>query len=244
MHPDIQERKETEGTDQHPHEDTMRDQIIRKGKLILYNGTLNPQLDESVVTLQRYSCFGANMFPNKHADLQLAAGITSPHPGDGKSVVAANLATFLALDTQDETVLIDLNANGPKAHQIFGVPAAPGILDSLRGDTITLSRTAIKGLWVLPLGTSTLSTMTFDRVVELRETISTLKRQFRFILIDLPSVLHGSFPGMISSHLDGYFVVVSAGKTTKTDIRQVMHLLNEQKVIGFMMNRVPKEMMA
>jgi Mrp family chromosome partitioning ATPase len=211
--------------------------------LILYNRPANPLLDESVVTVQRYNCFGTNLFPSKSStDVQLAAGVTSVANGDGKTVVSANLATFFALDTQDDTVLIDLNFNNPQLHHVFGLHPTPGVLDSLRTDTITLSRTAIKGLWVLPLGELKSTAMGFDKVIELREVIATLKQHFRFIVIDMPSVHDQSFPAMITSHLDGYVVVVAAGKTKKTDISSLVVTLNENKVIGFVMNRVSKGM--
>jgi Mrp family chromosome partitioning ATPase len=47
---------------------------------------------------------------------------------------------------------------------------------------------------------------------------------------------------MITSHLDGYVVVVAAGRTKKTDISNLVVTLNENKVIGFVMNRVSKGM--
>ncbi len=238
MTPDIEDNNAIpEYRDEEP-EEQGRQQIVRKGKLILYNRPANPSLDESIVSVQRYNCFGSNLFPSRNAELQLAAGVTSAANGDGKTMVAANLATFFALDTQDDTVLIDLNFRQPKLHEVFGVHPTPGILDSLRNDTITLSRSAIKGLWILPLGEMKGTMMSFDKILELREVIGTLKRQFRFIVVDLPSAMEQSFPGMISSHLDGYVVVVSAGKTKKTEIRNLVTSLNENKIIGFVMNRV------
>jgi Mrp family chromosome partitioning ATPase len=238
MTPDIDDNAIPEYRDEPEDGSQGRQQLVRKGKLILYNRPANPVLDESIVSVQRYNCFGSNLFPSRNADLQLAAGVTSASNGDGKTLVAANLATFFALDTQDDTVLIDLNFRQPKQHEIFGISSTPGILDSLRNDTITLSRSAIKGLWVLPMGDSKGNVIGFDKILELREVIATLKRQFRFIVVDLPSAMEQSFPGMISSHLDGYVVVVSAGKTKKADIRNLVTTLNESKIIGFVMNRV------
>lgn len=238
MTPDIQDENAMPEYQDESGEGHGRQQIVRKGKLILYNRPANPILDETTVSVQRYNCFGSNLFPSRNADLQLAVGVTSGGEGDGKTVVAANLATFFALDTQDDTVLIDLNFRKPKLHQIFGINSTPGILDSLRNDTITLSRSAIKGLWILPLGEMKGGGMSFDKVLELREVIATLKRQFRFIVVDLPSTFEQSFPGMISSHLDGYVVVVAAGKTKKTEIKNLVNVLNENKIIGFVMNRV------
>ena len=79
--------------------------------------------------------------------------------------------------------------------------------------------------------------MDFDKVIELRETIATLKRQFRFIVLDLPGALQPDFPVMLSSQLDGYFFVVATGRTKSTDIREAFQVLNEKKIIGFIMNR-------
>jgi Mrp family chromosome partitioning ATPase len=213
-------------------------QIIRKGKLVLYNSPEETFIDESVISVQRYNCFGAHLFPGRNSDLQLMAGVTSPHPRDGKTTAAANLATFLAVDTQDDTVLVDLSFRRPSVHTLFGIAPAPGIMDSLKSDTITVTRSAIKGLWILPFGTMSFSQITFDRIIELRETLVTLKRQFRFVILDLPSVLNSDFPNMLSGSLDGYFVVAQVGKTKKTEIKQVLDVLNESKVIGFIMNRI------
>lgn len=214
-----------------------RRQIIRKGKLILYNRPENPVLDESIVTVKRYNCFGSGLFPDRNADLQFTTGVTSVHSGDGKTLVASNLAAFFALDTQDDTVLIDLNFRRPKLHQVFGISASPGVLESLHTDTITLARSAIKGLWILPLGSARVGPFSFDRVLELREILATLKRQFRFVVLDLPSTIEPDFPAMVGSYLDGYFLVISAGNTKKTEVSKALHVLNENKVIGLVMNR-------
>ncbi|MER3523671.1 MAG: hypothetical protein C4326_06265 [Ignavibacteria bacterium] len=215
-----------------------RQQLIRKGKLLFYNRKVMPDLDESVVSVQRYHAFGTSLFPSNSADARFTVGITSASPGDGKTVVAANLATFLALDTEDDTVLVDLNFSHPKQHAVFGVPSSPGILDAVDADTITLSRTSIKGLWLVPLGALAEGKAGLNRILEVREVIATLKQHFRFVVIDLPSARDPNFPTMLTSQLDGYIVVVSVGKTKKTEVTSIMPMLNENKVIGFVMNRV------
>lgn len=48
--------------------------------------------------------------------------VTSPLPGDGKSVVAANLAIFMAKAGKN-TLLIDANLRRPMLHEVFGLPA-------------------------------------------------------------------------------------------------------------------------
>ncbi|MGA9117346.1 MAG: CpsD/CapB family tyrosine-protein kinase [Bacteroidota bacterium] len=205
------------------------------GKRISLGGIPDPPLDQTVVTVDRYACLGSNLFPGKISEAQLAVGVTSPNPREGRTVVASNLAAFFAVDTRDETVLVDLSFRRPRVHEVFGVPSSPGILESVRTRSVALSRTAIPGLWVLPLGFSDFGRMTFDRVLELRETIAALKRAFRFVVVDMPPVLQSDFPGMVSSQLEGYFVVVASGSTRITEVRDGVRILNLQKIIGFVM---------
>lgn len=213
-------------------------QIARREKRIEFADGIHPELDESVVTIQRYSSFGTNLFPGKIADLQLMAGVTSAHGRSGKTTVAANLAAFFATDAREETVLVDVSFRRPRLHQIFGIPAAPGVLESVRTDSIILSPTSIKNLWAIPMGFSDFGPMTFEKVGELRESLHALKKRFRFIVLDLPAALQSDFPGMISSLLDGYIMVVVENRTRVTDVRKAMHVLNEKKVLGFVMNKM------
>ncbi len=244
MNPDIEDAQPAEEYhDENEHQDGRRQQIVRKGKLILYNRPANVVLDENTVTMQRYNSFGSNLFPGKDSDLQIIAGVTSPQRGEGKTLVAANLATFFALDVRDDTVLVDLNLRSARVHEIFGVPSGPGIMDSISGtDTIALWRSSIRGLWILPAGANLKGPLTFDRAMELRDVLTTLRRQFRFVVVDLPAALDPEFPGMVGSHLDGYFLVASVGSTKKTHISQAINVLNESKIIGFIMNKVPSKM--
>jgi Mrp family chromosome partitioning ATPase len=212
-------------------------EVVRKGKTILYHETPSPSLDSSVVTVQRYGCFGAHLFPAKSAHVQLTAGVTSCRPREGKTLVAANMAAFFATEAREDALIVDLSFRRPRLHHIFGVPSSPGIQESLRTDTVMVYRTSIRHLWMLPLGFSDYGPMTFDRIVELRDTLNALKSRFRFIVLDLPAALQADFPGMVSGHLDGYFLVVMKGRTKSTDVRHVLQVLGEQKVLGFVMNR-------
>src|SRR5262249_25897846 len=52
--------------------------------------------------------------------------ITSTGPGEGKSMVAANLAISLAQASQ-RVLLIDADMRKPRAHNIFSMPQEPGL---------------------------------------------------------------------------------------------------------------------
>src|SRR6185295_602987 len=80
--------------------------------------------------------------------------ITSTAPGEGKTVVAANLALSLAASGQ-RVLLIDGDMRRPKTHELFDLPQEPGLSNVLVGNTPSseaIQKTNINGLWVLTAG--------------------------------------------------------------------------------------------
>ena len=57
--------------------------------------------------------------------------VTSPHQGDGKSTVTANLAISLAKASRS-VLLIDCDMRRPSLHRTFGVPNKAGLVDALK----------------------------------------------------------------------------------------------------------------
>ena len=59
--------------------------------------------------------------------------MTSTGPGEGKTVVAANLAIGLAL-TGQRVLLVDGDMRRPRIHDLFNLPLQPGLSDLLGSD--------------------------------------------------------------------------------------------------------------
>ncbi|MBA3273237.1 MAG: hypothetical protein H0T11_05115, partial [Chthoniobacterales bacterium] len=80
--------------------------------------------------------------------------VTSPSPGDGKSVVATNLAVGLALNGR-RILLVDANFRRPELHKIFGIAndnGFAGVLASSDSFAMAVQPTQIPNLDVLPSG--------------------------------------------------------------------------------------------
>ncbi len=80
--------------------------------------------------------------------------VTSTGPGEGKSVVSANLAMSLALAGQ-RVLLIDADMRRPKVHELFGVALEPGLSNVMVGDakaSETVKRTLTPNLWLMTSG--------------------------------------------------------------------------------------------
>ncbi|HVX39479.1 MAG TPA: polysaccharide biosynthesis tyrosine autokinase [Gemmatimonadaceae bacterium] len=89
------------------------------------------------------------------ADAPVQLAVTSPNVGDGKSLVAANLAISFA-EAGYRTLLIDGDIRRGTLHDLFGASRRPGLLDCLAtGLSLdeAVIRTAITNLSFLPSGT-------------------------------------------------------------------------------------------
>ena len=81
--------------------------------------------------------------------------VTSANPGEGKTLVATNLALTFALDGQ-QTLLIDADLRKPRIHKTFQMGLRPGLSNYLTGGATLeeiLRPASIPNLSVLPAGT-------------------------------------------------------------------------------------------
>ncbi len=126
--------------------------LVRLIKSIVINDEPGKYIDESVIKFKYYNTFNYSFLSKEHENIHLAFGITGTRRGVGKTLVACNLAVSLALGSQKDTVLVDLNVSNPRLHQIFGVPQSPGLAEAFLDGQVHISRTAIDNLSVLTIG--------------------------------------------------------------------------------------------
>ena len=207
-------------------------------KPVVFSTTPGKSVNESIVAYQLYNCFNYSLFVNnsKHKEMKYMIGVTSPNAGEGKTTTACNLATALSLSSQRKTVLIDLNTNKPRVHEIFGTPISPGFTDALLGDEICVTPTQIENLSVLPSGN--LKNLPPNRLINFNIVAYSLFQTFEFIVVDLSSVDAKNFPTLIANQLNGLIVVVESSRTKRSDISRLFRRVNEKNVIGFVMNKI------
>jgi Mrp family chromosome partitioning ATPase len=147
--------------------------------------------------------------------------VASPQPGDGRSMVAANLALAFA-DTSRWVLLIDGNARTPSLHGAFSVRNDWGLADLLREDTAIdlydfrrlFQRSAVAGLWVLPAGTGPLDLSSRQAQDRLSDLVARARMEFHNVIVDTPP---GPLPEVpiLANSADGVLLVVRASKTTQ-----------------------------
>jgi len=160
--------------------------------------------------------------------------VASPKHGDGRSMVAANLALAFA-DTSRWVLLIDTNSETPSLHSAFSVPNDWGLADALREETAVdlydfqhlFKRSSVAGLWVLPAGTGPIDLRSQQARDRLSDLLARARVEFHNVIVDTPP---GSVPEvrLLAGSADGVLMVVRASKTTqRSAIQLAQHFSGE-----------------
>ncbi len=261
-----QEQKDaavTGGGVQQPQENsalvTVPNESVRAPRAIVQLPVVPKKINSSLVSFRYYNSFNYDLLPKCENEVHVALGITSANKGEGKSLVACNLAVSLAMGYQKKTVLVDLNVDHPTLHQVFGAPAGPGLLEALMGEDIHVSPTKIPHLSIFAAGTGTSGKngssaakktspernirpnsmgLGLAQMPAFADVIYSLKQEYEFVIVDMPSINNGRFPILFANRLSGLLVVVDTTKTRRPDIDKMFRQISEQQVLGFIFNRV------
>jgi capsular exopolysaccharide synthesis family protein len=167
--------------------------------------------------------------------------VTSPGPGDGKSITVANLALTMAQEFQRRVVLVDADFRGSSIHSLFGLQGTPGLADLLAGEA-TLDDVMVQlpdyRLTIIPAGniphfpTELLSSTIMRRVVD------TLRSRFDKVLFDMPAVTPLADVATFAPLADGVVMVVRAGVTQRPALNEALAAFDEEKVLGLVLNDI------
>jgi polysaccharide biosynthesis transport protein len=155
--------------------------------------------------------------------------ITSSVKGEGKSVVAANLAYSLARDMGKRTLLIDGDLKCSTVHQYWGILQSPGLRNILQGSHSVDSCLRQEGelpLWILPAGVDRGRAVgDRSRGNGISEIVGELKERFDFILIDAPPVLPLADMHVMAGMADMVAFVIRAGLTPRNIVDRALQTL-------------------
>ncbi|MFP3867927.1 MAG: GumC family protein [Desulfobacteraceae bacterium] len=169
--------------------------------------------------------------------------VTSPNPGEGKTTLAVNLATSLALQGR-KVVLIDADLRKPDIHRIFHQDYRPGLSDLLAGNDTSaiqvLRLTEIPNLFLVPGGTILESPTELLSSEMFKEYLKHLQKDFHHIILDSSPILGFADGLIVSSQADGVLLVIKHHFTPLEAGRLARELLQQvrARVIGTVMNNV------
>ena len=169
-------------------------------------------------------------------------GVTSPYDGEGKTMVAINLAISLAMEDHQTSLLVDANLRQPRVRHMFGWQPGPGLGDYLvSGASIEelLINPGIGRFVVLPGGQPQSSSSEMIGSRRMTRLVEELKGRYasRVVVFDLPSLLTAADVIAFAPHIDAMLLVVEEGKTRREDVSRAAELLSNTHVIGTVLNK-------
>jgi polysaccharide biosynthesis transport protein len=144
--------------------------------------------------------------------------LTSPCPGEGKTVVTANLGLALA-EVSSRVLLIDGDISRGSLSKMLGFPERPGLVDLLEADPDRnalefIQRTRTQGLSILNSGKSIPALSRLLHSNRFPKILAQLRAYFDVIIIDTPPVLATPDARILGRASDGVILVTRAKRTT------------------------------
>lgn len=162
--------------------------------------------------------------------------------GEGKSVVALNLACSLAF-AGESVVVVDADLRRPSLHRYLKLSKGQGLSGILEGranvDGSTL-RTDVPNLTFIPAGRPASGSGELINSPAMLGLINELRGSYDRVVIDCPPCLGPVDSYILTRMVDGVVVVVHSGKTGKETVAKMMRDLKDIKanVLGCVLNDV------
>jgi exopolysaccharide/PEP-CTERM locus tyrosine autokinase len=167
--------------------------------------------------------------------------VTSAFSGEGKSLIAINLAISIAIELHSHAVLIDCDLRNPTLTRWFGLHESKGLSDYLLGQKELpdlLVKTQVDKLSLLCGGTSQDNPVELIGSKRMEVLLQELKSRYedRYIILDSSPVLATTEPNVLDKMVDGIILVIRAGETPRDSVQQAIKLLKTEKIIGVVLN--------
>jgi tyrosine-protein kinase Etk/Wzc len=162
--------------------------------------------------------------------------ITSPKAADGKSTLAANLASALAHAGKRVCLIdADLRAGGAQ-HRFFngsdGLRVTPTcgselttVLSGVIGAERAVVRTSVANLSLLPQGAVIADPQEMLNSPALSNAIDQLKSQYDYVMVDAPALADNDDARIIAASCDGTLIVMRQGAASRRAVQDAKDAL-------------------
>lgn len=174
----------------------------------------------------------------------LVAAVTSPAPGDGKSLTALNLAGSLAQDMGARILLVDADLRRQSAslreYLALGNGSSPGLVDAILNPELNLQkvvrRVAPLNLSFVLTGSATATPYEMLSSPRVGMLLDEARQDYDYVIIDAPPVVPVSDCRVLAKRVDGFLMVVAAHQTPRGMLAESLDMLGPEKTIGIVYN--------
>jgi len=165
--------------------------------------------------------------------------ITSPGQGEGKSLVATNLALAFAADRTGEVLLIDADLRRPSIGDWLSPAPQLGFselaqqLAEIDHAVLSLEGTPLK---VLPAGSPPRDPAELLASDHTKALLASMRDRYKTIIIDTPPIVPFTDADVIGSLSDGLLLLARAGVTQKSKFLRALSLVTSTRILGTVLN--------
>ncbi|MEM6400051.1 MAG: polysaccharide biosynthesis tyrosine autokinase [Cyanobacteria bacterium P01_D01_bin.116] len=167
--------------------------------------------------------------------------VTSSVPQEGKSTVAANLATSMA-QMERRVLLIDGDLHRPSQHHIWELPNAKGLSNVIVGQVEVMAaiKKGMDNLDVLTCGAVPPSPASLLDSKRMASLIESFRSYYDYVIIDAPSLNLAADAATLGQMADGVLLVVRPGVVDSVNAAFACEMLEKsgQNVLGQVVNGV------
>jgi len=189
-----------------------------------------------------YRMLRTQAFRQMRGQKHFVIGVCSANHGEGKTLVAANLALTIAMDPGRTALLVDLDLRRPVLHRYFGFEPEAGLDDYLMGEASLsdcLVNPGIRRFVLLPVHRPVVRSSEFLVSPMMQDLAEDLRGHYpdRIIVLDMPPVLATDDCLVALRYVDASLLIVEEGKTKREEIAHAQDLLREGNLIGTVLNK-------
>ncbi len=164
--------------------------------------------------------------------------ITSTIPGEGKSLVAANLAGVLAR-RKERVLLIEGDLRRPTLADQFGLRGLAGLAEWLQSGLTAPSNIyhlAGPAFWFMPAGSTPANPLELMQSGRLSALMQQVSDHFDWIIVDSPPLLPLADTTVWARLTDGALLVAREGTTQKAALERGLEILKKSEMLGVVLN--------
>ena len=198
---------------------------------------LGPDVEEA------YQRLGTNLLvgPGAEAAPRLLGMAASRH-GEGTTTTAAVLAAILVRRRGGRVVVVEANLRSPSFETAFGIRRDGGFAELILGEkplAEVAQPTEIPNLFAVGCGQTTLGPSALLDAPGVGAALDQLRKQFDFVIFDLPPVMIYSDASILGPRLDTTLIVIEADRTRIPEVERTRRGLERAgvKIAGSVLNR-------
>lgn len=214
---------------------TLDRQLLRSNNIVGFNNR--------AVETRAFNLLRTTFAKKLKAEGYRVIGITSAAPDAGKSFLTVNLGASLSCVSDGPVFLVDLDLRRASLATTIGLEPDRSVNDFLSGEASDLLEIGVRlkgtGVAVFPAAKTRKPQVELLAGDRLAEMIAQLRgmNEGAIVLVDLPPVFADDDAMIIAEHLDAYLLVVDAGRTTKSQVKEALAMMQPASCLGTVLNR-------